>query len=282
MVSATKKYQGFTLIEMITVIVLLGIIAGILTPFISSALQAYVATKARANLVAKGRLAIERIVREVRHAIPNSLSVVASGNGIEVVRSRAGGRYVEQFDDFGAEFSKNNYRFRTNANRSNLYIVGNAGLSASAGDELVIGNFSPATLQAGTSHASLTGIINTAVAADDTINGQILQYTSHQFLTASPGKHFSIADRTVEIGRLAADSTWRWHSVAGISGYDSGEDWSSSDPILVDGVNGSTSFSYVSGSPQAPAVLRIDLQVDDTGSSESIRLYQEVVLRNTP
>ena len=59
-----KQYAGFTLIEMVTVIVLLGIIAGILTPFIAKAMQAYSHSKARASLVDKGRLAMERLTRE--------------------------------------------------------------------------------------------------------------------------------------------------------------------------------------------------------------------------
>ena len=289
MMAGVQKCKGFTLIEMVTVIVLLGIIAGILTPFISSAMQAYVASKARANLVAKGRLAMERIIREVRLAVPNSLSVVDGGNGIEFARSRAGGRYVEQFDDFGSEFSRNNYRFRTNANRQQLYVVGNNAstqLAFNPGDELVIANFSPAILQAGTSRVALSAINDTTVVDDDTANGQILTYVGgppgHKFVTASPGKHFSIADRTIEIGRLASDATWRWHSVSGFADYDIDVDWSNSDPVLADGVNAGTSFSYSSGTPQAPAVLRIDLQLDDTNSSESIQLYQEVVLRNTP
>ena len=197
---AIKKVtcRGFTLIEMITVIVLLGIIAGILTPFISSAMQAYVASKARANLLAKGRLALERLVREVRHAIPNSLSVIDGGNGIEFVRSRAGGRYVEQFDDFGSEFSRNNHRFKTNANRSNLYVVGNrasTGLGLSGGDVLVIGNFSPATLQSGASRLSLSRISTTKVGNDGPSSGQIFASSSgHQFFTVTPGQPLRIAD----------------------------------------------------------------------------------------
>ena len=137
-----KKSTGFTLIEMVTVIVLLGIIAGILTPFIAKAMQAYTHSKARASLVDKGRLAMERLAREVHQAVPNSLSVLAGGDGIEFVRTRAGGRYVERFDDFGAEFSRINRRFRKNANLSQLYAVG-TGLVFAAGDILVIGNTSP-------------------------------------------------------------------------------------------------------------------------------------------
>ena len=49
------------------------IIAGILTPFIAKAMQAYTHSQARASLVDKGRLAMERLAREVHQAVPNSL-----------------------------------------------------------------------------------------------------------------------------------------------------------------------------------------------------------------
>lgn len=272
-----KAQQGFTLIEMVTVIVLLGIIAGILTPFIGRAITAYNDSRARADLVAKGRLALERIAREVRSAVPNSVSVLAGGSGIEFAHSRSGGRYVEQFDNFGSEFSRTNYRFRRNANRSNLYAV-SSGLSLQANDVLVIANTSPAVLQAGTASVALSGISNTTVAGDGTANGQILSFPAHQFLVESPGRHFSIIDRSVEVG--LSGGTLRLHSSAGLGDYDSGVDWSAADPILVDGVT-AVNFAYSAGSPQSGSVLRMDLQLTDAAASESIRLYYEVQVRNT-
>lgn len=278
MLTPGRQARGFTLIEMITVIVLLGIIAGILTPFISKAMQAYVASQARASLVAKGRLAMERLAREVRLAVPNSLSVLAGGSGIEFVRSRTGGRYVDRFDDFGSDFSRINYRFRRNANLSNLYVLG-TGLSFSAGDILVIANTSPALLQAGNSRVALTGIANTVVATDGTANGQILAFGGHQFTVESPGRHFSIVDRTIEVG--LSGGGLHWLSSAGLGNYDGAQDWSAADPLLVDGVSAVT-FTYAPGTPQSTGVLRLDLQLSDNGGAESIRLYQEIHVRNTP
>ena len=281
MVAHNKTQTGFTLIEMITVIVLLGIIAGILTPFIAKAMQAYTHSKARATLVDKGRLALERLSREVRQAVPNSLSVLSGGMGIEFVRSRAGGRYVERFDDFGTEFSRVNRRFRRNANLTQLYAVG-TGLGFSAGDVLVIGNTSPAELQVGNTAVALTGITATTAVGpgnDGTNNGQILSFAGHQFAVESPGRHFSIADRTVEVGLLG--SNLRWFTASGLGNYDGAVNWSGSDPSLTDGVS-AVSFVYAPGTPQSTGVLRIDLQLTDATTGQSIRLYREVHVRNTP
>jgi MSHA biogenesis protein MshO len=282
MLGIEKKFsRGFTLIEMITVIVLLGIIAGILTPFISKAMQAYTHSRARASLVDKGHLALERMAREVRLAVPNSLSVLSAGTGIEFVRSRAGGRYVERFDDFGAEFSRINRRFRKNANLTELYAVG-TGLGFSAGDVLVIGNTSPGDLQTGNTATALTGIAATTAVGpgnDGTTNGQILNFAGQSFTVESPGRHFSIADQTVEVGLSAGNL--RWFTAAGLGDYDGAVDWSSSDPALVDGV-ASVNFVYAPGNPQSTGVLRVDLQLTDATTSQSIRLYREIQVRNTP
>ena len=275
------QHKGFTLIEMITVIVLLGIIAGILTPFISKAMQAYTHSKARASLVGKGRLALERLAREVHQAVPNSLSVLSGGTGIEFVRSRAGGRYVDRFDDFGPEFSRINRRFRKDANLTELYAVGTS-LGFSAGDVLVIGNTSPADLQAGNTATALSSIVTTTAVGpgnDGTTNGQILNVAGQQFTVESPGQHFSIADQTVEVG--LSGSSLRWYTATGLTNYDGAADWTGSDPALVDGVT-SLTFTYAAGNPQSTGVLRADLQLTDATTGQSIRLYREIQVRNTP
>lgn len=271
--------KGFTLIELIMVIVLLGVMAGILTPFILKAMQAYSASKARAELVSKGRVAMERLAREVRNAVPNSLTVLDGGNGIEFVRSRAGGRYVARFDNYGSEFTRINYRFRRNANLTQLYITGTA-LALQANDVLVIGNTTPADLQAGNTAVALIGIASTVLADDGTANGQILQFAGKQFALESPGRHFAIADQTVEVGRVG--TALRWAAAAGIpASYDGNVDYDAADPSLVDGVS-AMQFTYAPGNPQSSAVLRMDLTLSEALSNETLRLYYEVHVRNTP
>ncbi|NOY72773.1 MAG: type II secretion system protein [Gammaproteobacteria bacterium] len=278
MVQKKKKTRGFTLVEMVTVIVLLAIIAVMLTPFIAKAMQAYSASKARADLVANGRLAIERIAREVRLAVPNSLSVLDSGSGIEFARSRAGGRYVDQFDNFSGEFSNTTLRFKKNTDLTGLYILGTT-LSMASNDVLVIGNTSPSLLQAGITATPLSSITVTTGASDGTSQGQILNFTSQQFLIGSPGKHFAITDRTIEMGLTTTDL--RWYSNAGLANYNGTPDWSTADPVLINNVT-TLNFNYLPGSPQATGVLRMDMELTDSASGENIRLYHEVHMRNTP
>lgn len=67
------KSSGFTLIELITVIIILGVLATAISSFIKFGTQVYTETTARDQLVSSARFAIERLNREVRNALPNSL-----------------------------------------------------------------------------------------------------------------------------------------------------------------------------------------------------------------
>lgn len=69
------KQKAFTLIEMVTVIVILGILATSVTSFIRFGTQGYTDAVDRDELISTARFVIERLNREVRNALPNSIRV---------------------------------------------------------------------------------------------------------------------------------------------------------------------------------------------------------------
>ncbi len=66
--------QGFTLIEMVMVIVILGILAGLTAPIFSQGLTAARLTTENLNTLAKLRYATERLAREIRQVNHNGSS----------------------------------------------------------------------------------------------------------------------------------------------------------------------------------------------------------------
>ena len=68
MLSAIGGQKGYTLIEIIIVIVILGIIGGISFQFVGYGVEAFKKSSARKELYDQGRLALERMVRELRDA----------------------------------------------------------------------------------------------------------------------------------------------------------------------------------------------------------------------
>lgn len=90
--SAMKRQQGFTLVELIVVIVLIGIIGGMLTLQLLPSIRSYLLVGQRANLTNQADTALRRIVSDVRGAVPNSLRL-GSTSCLELVPSKDGGRY---------------------------------------------------------------------------------------------------------------------------------------------------------------------------------------------
>lgn len=83
MVKSGKKrcIKGFTLIEMVTVIIILGIVAVGATSFMQYSTRMYLDAKERDQLISGARFVLERLKREIRHAAPNSLKLeTISGN----------------------------------------------------------------------------------------------------------------------------------------------------------------------------------------------------------
>jgi len=83
-VIAPKKASGFTLIELVAVVILLGIVGLGTTQFITGGVQIYSDTAVRDDLGQQGRFTIERIARELRNAMPGSIRLGSSG-GVQCV-----------------------------------------------------------------------------------------------------------------------------------------------------------------------------------------------------
>lgn len=73
--SARKEQTGFTLMELIIVIIVMGVMSVGISSFITLGTQTYVNVTERDELLANARFAVERLNREVRNAVPNSMRV---------------------------------------------------------------------------------------------------------------------------------------------------------------------------------------------------------------
>ena len=80
-----NKEHGFTLVELVIVIMVTGIIAGIFAMQFGPALQNYLAVGRRANLTHLADTALQRMVNEIHTAVPNSLRLLPADN-IAVLR----------------------------------------------------------------------------------------------------------------------------------------------------------------------------------------------------
>lgn len=90
-----NRQSGFTLVEMIVVIVITGIISGMVAMFIKAPVQGYIDSARRAEMTDIADTALRRIWRDIRTAVPNSVRLPAPAGStyIEFLPTKTGGRY---------------------------------------------------------------------------------------------------------------------------------------------------------------------------------------------
>ena len=93
-----SRQGGFTLVEMIMVIVITGIIGGMVAVFLKAPIQQYMDVARRADMTDITDTALRRVGRDLRLALPNSVRVTGTCDGtatcfIEFLPTKGGGRY---------------------------------------------------------------------------------------------------------------------------------------------------------------------------------------------
>jgi MSHA biogenesis protein MshO len=76
-----SKRAGFTLIEMVTVILILGIIVVGVSSFVIFGTRIFVESSAVDQVLSQSRFGIERMTRDIRSAMPNSMRVLTATDG---------------------------------------------------------------------------------------------------------------------------------------------------------------------------------------------------------
>lgn len=130
-----KAARGFTLVELVVVIVITGIMAASIAVFFVPAINAYFDTRRRAEMTDTADTALRRMARDVRRAVPNSIRIV--GNScFELVPTKSGGLYRRAVDISKA----NSDPLDTTAADSSFDVLSPMANVPAQGDFIVIGN----------------------------------------------------------------------------------------------------------------------------------------------
>ena len=187
MSQARHRQRGFTLIEAIVAMVLLGIAGSLVGLFIRVPIEGYFDTERRARLTDTADTALRRMARDLRLALPNSIRITAVGNVryLEFLQTRAGGRYRA---DPTAAGGGNPLEFGI-ADANGFDVLGTPPVFQ-AGDHVAIANLgadSGADAYTGNNMVPITGITPAGV----------VQFAAFRFPVPSPGARFFIVDQRV-------------------------------------------------------------------------------------
>lgn len=193
---------GFSLIEMIVAITVLGILSAAAAVFMRGPITGYFDAERRADLAEAGGLAMAKLSEEVARAVPNSVRVATVGTGF----------YLE----FLPVHSEGRYRVGGPGNVLNFGVPGTRfdvlgpPVQASAGDWVVVNNYQAATgadVWAGPTRAAYTG----ATGPVPTV-----VHANHAFPADAPDHRFQLAGGPVTYVCDPAAATLRRYSGYGI------------------------------------------------------------------
>lgn len=88
-----RRLRGFTLVELVMVIALAGLVGVMISTVLSRPMEGFIGQSRRAELVDIAAGALQRMSRDVRLAIPNSLRVSADGQAVELLLIHSAARY---------------------------------------------------------------------------------------------------------------------------------------------------------------------------------------------
>lgn len=151
------RSRGFTLIELVMVIVVTGVLAATLTLFMKPAIDSYFDTKRRADLTDMADTASRRISKDIRGAVPNSIRLV-SPTCFQLVPTIAGGRFRMATDIANA----GSQSIDTGAVTSGFDVLSPLDRTPQNGDWIVIGNQNADDVYAGVNRAAVATVTTPA------------------------------------------------------------------------------------------------------------------------
>lgn len=257
-----RRSAGFTLIELIMVIVLLSIVATISVQFVALSTRGALDVSARQQRALQGVVISEQISRELREAFP--LSIRSEGNCLEWLPIMAGTAYTRltrapDFEEIAvAPFSDVPPAGTTRA------IVYGYGTST----DNLYGSADPGPVS-----PPISNIDNSVSPAIITLSD------SHRFRESSPERRLFVVSQPVSLcqsGRFL----YRY------SGY--APDPSQPIPpsvtpeVLAADLTGNVDFQYTPPTLRRAAVLQFTFTLKDPQGDETTTVSQEVQIRNVP
>ena len=273
----SARHRGFTLVELIMVIVLMGVIGGIMSVFMRGPIDAYFSSARRAALTDVADTTVRRIARDLHRALPNSIRANATcANSLEFIPTKTGGRY--RVDGTNAlTFSAPVLSF--NMLGDNATFAGDAlpnDQIIAAGDLVVVYNLGIAGADAylGNNTALVSAVTN---GSETNI---ALGAVGKQFPLASGSNRFHVVAANEQIVTYVCNGTTLYRTATASM---TAPTTCTAGSIVAANVNcAGTSFAFSPTDLQRNAIVTMVLSIQDSSATETVNLQHEVHVDNTP
>ncbi|WP_372983169.1 type II secretion system protein J [Marinobacter sediminum] len=258
------RARGFTLIELIMVIVLLAIVATVSVRFVTLSTRGALDVSARQQRALQAVVISEQITRELREAFP--LSIRTSGECLEWLPLEGATGYTSLPTGGGSRIEIVPFDTVPSASPMRAIVYGYG-----TGTDALYGNSNP-------------GPVSSPVAnIDNTASPPFIELQApHRFAERSPERRVFLVGEPVSLCQ-SGRYLYRY------SGY--GRNTSQPVPpaggsreVLSANVTGTVDFTYLPATFQRAAVVQFTYTLRDyeTGSDETTTVSQEVQIRNVP
>ncbi len=256
-----RGVRGFTLIELIMVIVVASVLGMGVVSFLGHSVEGYVDTAQRQQMAMAGTSAMEKMSRRLRDALPNSIRVGSSGRCIEFIPILAGSEYLS-------------VPIATAA--STFDAVTGARASAVTG-RVVVYPISTSALYNPSNPGTLTTVDGTLPAGTGQVT--VTLDAAHQFVQDSPTRRFFVVNTPMTYCQVGTQ-LFRYQGY----GFNSTPAWpptGGTRTLILDNlVANSVTFDYLPATLVRNAVVNLGLELSVGG--ENWVLQQQVTLRNVP
>lgn len=276
-INPVQNQSGFSLVELIIVIVISGILASMTASVLQLPIKAYVDSARRATLTDAAESTIRRMQRDIRRALPNSIRISPDQSTLELLHIVDGGRYRSTTNNTVSPPTGNILDFTlADTSADVLGSLANFTDISLGTDRLVIYPLNS------TGSNPYAGDNTTALLAGSTAS--LLNFTAFQFPLKSPEQRFFIIDTPITYGCDTSAALARGRVLFRYQDY-AIQAAQPIPPAVTPAVQSNylsaCTFSYNSGSSTRSAVVTIALTLtDDAG--ESVNLIHQVHVDNQP
>lgn len=180
-----RRSAGFTLIELIIVLVLMTIIGATVAIFVRPTIDAYSDTRNRLAMGDMGDTALRRMVRDIRVAVPNSLRTPGEAC-FELVPTVAGGRYR-----MGPNTANDAWWVNTSQATTGFDVLSTLSREPAVNDFVVINNQNGNDVYTGANRATISAV-TTPAATQGTLR---LSISSLQVSPGYDGGRFQVVSQ---------------------------------------------------------------------------------------